>query len=122
MLLCDQEAALDQLIGLLEAPILVLDDAVAVVPHAIQVGEDFAPIRVTQTGQARNLPAHARDKRAALVEAVTVDEHVLGLEMEDVRAELADETALVDHQPDQVRRVVVEPDGPAPLLEDAAPD
>src|SRR5687768_4346899 len=117
-----QEAALDQLVGALEAAVLVLDDAVAVVADSVEIGEDLAPVGVAQAGQARDLPAHARRHRPALVQPVTVDEHVLRLEVEDVRAELADEAALVDHQPNEVRRVVVEPDRAAPLFDDPTPD
>src|SRR4051812_32134283 len=119
---CEQETPLDQGVGRFEAPILVLDDAVAVIADAVEVAEDLGPRRVAQAGQARDLPADARRHGAALIQTVAVDLNVLGLEMEYVVAELADEAALVDHQPDQVRRVVVEPDRAAPLLDDAAPD
>ena len=61
-------------------------------------------------------------EHAALVEALAVDRQVLGLDVEDVRPELPDEPRDVDHLEDQVRRVEVEPDRAAPLLEDPAPD
>ena len=42
--------------------------------------------------------------------------------MQHVRAELADEARLVDHLPDEMRRIEVHADIAAPGLEDAAPD
>src|SRR5689334_12224971 len=39
----DEEAALDQLVGPLEAPVLVLDDAVACEPRPVQLAEHDVP-------------------------------------------------------------------------------
>ncbi len=61
-----QEAALDELVGLLEVAILVLDDHVAVVAGAPQGGEQHAPVDVAEPRQARDLPAdpEREDRRA----------------------------------------------------------
>ena len=61
-----QEAALDQVVGPLEVPVLVLDDDVAVVAGAVQRGEERRPVDVAEAGQARDLPADAdRERRRA---------------------------------------------------------
>src|SRR5512142_2832709 len=43
-----------------------------------------------------------------IVQTFTVDVQVLGVDMEDAAAELADDPLIVDHLQDQVRRVEVE--------------
>ena len=91
-----------ELVGLLEVAVLVLDDHVAVVAGAPQRGEQGAPVDVAEPGQARDLPADAHREDAALVEALAIDHQVLGLDVEDVRPELADEARDVDHLEDQV--------------------
>src|SRR6476646_4706733 len=118
----EQEPALDEVIGLLEVAILVLDDHVAVVAGTPQGGEQGSPLDVAETRQARDLPADPHREDAALVEPLAVDEQVLGLDVEDVRTELADEPRDVDHLEDQVRRIEVDPDRAAPFLEDPPPD
>src|SRR5687767_1533738 len=117
-----QESALDQLVAAFELPVLMLDDDRAVISSAVECGEYDAPVNITQARHARNLPPHAGRDAPALVETVAVDHHVLRLHVQDMGPELADEAGLVDHQPDQMRRVVVEPDIAAPRLDDAAPD
>ena len=65
----EQEAALDEVVGLLEVAVLVLDDHVAVVAGTPQRGEEVAPVDVAETGQPRDLPADPDREDAALVEA-----------------------------------------------------
>ena len=117
-----QETALDQLVAALELPVLMLDDDRPVIASAVECGKYDAPVNIAQARHARNLPSHAGRDATALVEAVAVDHHVLRLHVQDMGTELADEASLVDHQPDQMRRIVVEPDIAAPRLDDAAPD
>src|SRR6476661_1166205 len=117
----DQEPLLDLLIGALEPAVLVLDDAVALVPLAIQLAVDDAPVDLSEARDARDLPAHPHRHDAALIEAIAVDHQVLRLVVQHVRPELLEEPLDVDHLEDQVRRVEVEPDRVAPLLEDAPP-
>src|SRR6478609_2829282 len=117
----EAETSLDALVRALEIAVLVRDDHVPVVPRAIERREQDAPVHLAEAGQSRDLPADPLREDAAFVEALTVDHQVLGLHVEDVRAELADETRDVDHLEDQVRRVEVEPDAAAPGLEDPAP-
>src|SRR2546422_822982 len=69
----DQEPLLDLLVSSLEAAILVLDDAVALVAGAIQLAVDHAPVDVPEAGDPRDLPAHAHRHDPALVETVPVD-------------------------------------------------
>src|SRR6478752_364358 len=114
----EQEPALDLLVGALEIAVLVLDDHVAVVAGPPEGGEQVAPLDVAEAREAGDLPADAHREHAALVEALAVDGQVLGLDVVDVRPELADEPRDVDHLEDQVRRVEVQPDRPLPVLED----
>jgi hypothetical protein len=100
----------------------VLDDHVAVEARSPQAGEQRGPLDVAEPGQARDLPADPEREHAAFVEGLPVDRQVLGLHVEDVRPELPDEPRDVDHLQDEVRRIEVEPDRAAPLLEDPAPD
>src|SRR6187401_202595 len=117
----EDETSLDALVGAFEIAVLVLDDDVAVVPRPIERREHRAPVDLAEARQSRDLPADPLREDAALVEALAIDHQVLGLHVQDVRAELADETRDVDHLEDQVRRVEVEPDAAAPGLENAAP-
>src|SRR3954453_23869066 len=117
----EQEPALDQVVGLLEIAVLVFDDHVAVVAGAPEGGEQRSPLDVAETGQSRHLPADTHREDAPIEKALAVDPKVLGLDVEDVRAELADEPRDVDHLENQVRRVEVEADRPARFLEDPAP-
>ena len=117
-----RKSALHLLVAALEAAVLVLDDHRAVVAGAVEAGEEAGPVDLAEARHARHLPADAGGEDAALVEAVAVDHQVLGVDVQHVRAELADEAGLVDHLPDEVRRVEVHADVAAPGLEDAAPD
>src|SRR3954454_18520697 len=110
----EQEPALYEVVGLLEIAILVFDDHVAVVSGTPEGGEQRSPLDVAETGQAGHLPADAHREDAALVQTFAVDPEILRLDMEDVRAELADEARYVEHLEDQVGRVEVQPDRPAP--------
>src|SRR3954469_6638661 len=104
----DQETLLDLLISSLEPPVLVLDDAVALVALAVQLAVHDAPVDLAETGDARDLPAHAHRHDSALVQPVAVDHQVLRLVVKDVLAELLQEAPDVDHLEDQVARVEVE--------------
>src|SRR3954466_12694243 len=117
----EEEPAFDEVVGLLEVAVLVLDDDVAVIAGPPQRTEQAVPFDVSEPWQAGDLPADAHREDPPFVEALAVDEQVLGLDMEDVGPELSDEPGDVDHLEDQVRRVEVEPDRAGPLLQDAAP-
>src|SRR4051812_42453780 len=117
----DQEPLLDLLVAPLEPPVLVLDDAVALVALAVQLAVHDAPVDLAEPGDARDLPADAHRHDSALVEAVAVDHQVLRLVVKDVLAELLQEAPDVDHLEDQVARVEVEPHGVRPELEDPPP-
>src|SRR3954466_11033369 len=86
-----EEPAFDEVVGLLEVAILVLDDDVAVISGPPQRPEQAVPLDVPEPRPSRDPQADAHREHAALVEALTVDEQVLGLDMEDVRPEFADE-------------------------------
>src|SRR5450759_2540544 len=117
----DEEPLLDLVVGALEAAILVLDDAVSLEARPVELREDRGPVHFAESRYSGDLPAHAHREDAALVEPVAVDHQVLGLEVEDVGAELLEEPAHVDHLEHEVRRVEVEPDRIAPQLQDSAP-
>src|SRR5688572_20953657 len=89
-----EEAALHEVVVALEVAVLVLDDHVPVVAGPPQRGEDPVPWRLAKARQSRDLPAHPARQHAALVEPVAIDLDVLGLDVEDVRAELTDEALL----------------------------
>src|SRR5690242_98759 len=75
----DQESLLDLFVGALESPVLVLDDAVALVALAVELAVDDAPVDLTEARDARDLPAHPHRHDAALIEAVAVDHQILRL-------------------------------------------
>jgi len=100
----------------------VLDDDGAVVAGPVEAGEEARPVDLAEAGHPRHLPADAGGEDAVVVEAVAVDHQVLGVRVEDVGTELAEEAGLVDHLPDEVRGVEVHADIAAPGLEDAPPD
>src|SRR6185295_14346173 len=104
----DEEALLDLVVAALEAAVLVLDDAFALVPGPVELGEDGRPVDLAEAGDPGDLPADAHREDAPLVEPVAVDHEVLGLVVEDVRPELLEEPADVDHLEDEVARVEVE--------------
>src|SRR5690242_18447881 len=80
----DEEALLALLVGALEPPVLVLDDAVALVALAVELAVDDPPVDLPQARDPRDLPAHAHREHAVLVQAVPVDHQVLRLVVEDV--------------------------------------
>src|SRR5258705_13839951 len=73
----EEEPPLDELVGLLEVMILVLDDHVAVVARPPECAEQLVPLDVAETRQPRHLPADAHREDAALVEPFAVDPEVL---------------------------------------------
>src|SRR6185312_1625189 len=87
----DEKALLDLLVGPLESPVLVLDDAVALVALAVELAVDDAPVDLAEARDPRDLPAHPHGHDPALVQSVAVDHQVLRLVVEDVRAELLEE-------------------------------
>src|SRR5690349_3135797 len=74
----DQEALLDLLVGALEAPVLVLDDAVAGIAGPIELAVNDAPVDLAETGDPGDLPAHPHRQDPVLVEPVAVDHQILG--------------------------------------------
>src|SRR4029450_8198899 len=53
----EQEAALDELLVALEAPVLVLDREDVVVPHRVERGDEAVPLHLAEARQAGELPA-----------------------------------------------------------------
>src|SRR5882757_3238845 len=100
----------------------MLDDDRTVISSPIEAGKDPAPVNVPQPRHARHLPAYASGKDSALVQTIMINHQVLGMDMQHVAAEFADETLLVDHLPDEMRGVEVHADVTAPGFQDAAPD
>ena len=96
--------------GPLERAVLVLDRDDAVVADAVELPDEAAPVDLAEPGQPRDLPAHPLRRRPVAVEAVPVDLHVLRVDVEDARGVVAHGALVVDHQPDEVRRVEVEPE------------
>src|SRR5688500_15701967 len=99
----DEEAALHELLGALERSILVLDGDNAVVADPVELREEPIPAHLAEAGEAGNLPAHPLRGGAVPVEAVAVDLHVLRVDVEDARGVVADDSLVVDLEPDEVR-------------------
>ena len=118
---CQLEAPLHQFVRALPLPVLVLDAAHVVVPGPVEGGEQPVPGNLTQSGEAGDLPADPGGEDAVLVQPVLVDLQVLGVEVVEAVAELIHRRLDVDHLPDEVRRVEVEPDRLSELLEHGAP-
>src|SRR3954447_15209785 len=117
----DQEALLHLVVAALEPPVLVLDDAVALVAGPVELAEHDRPVDLTEARDARDLPAHPHRQDSALVQPVPIDHQVLRLEVEDVRGELPEEPLDVDHLEHEMRRVEVEAHRVRPLAEDPPP-
>src|SRR5205814_1411916 len=71
-------------------PVLDLDAHGPLVAGVGQGREQGAPLHVTQARQLRRVPAQAQDAHG--VQAVAVDARVLGVDVDDPRAEVADAT------------------------------
>src|SRR5437667_7434827 len=104
----DQESALDQVEVALKLAVLVLDRDDPVVPDRVQRADEPVPAHLAETGQPWHLPSDAGGQHAVLVELIPVDLHVLGVDVEDARSEIAERARVVDELPHQVRRVEVE--------------
>src|SRR4029078_9772060 len=83
----EDETPLDALVRALEIAVLVLDDHVPVVPRSIERRDHEAPVHLAESGQSRDLPTDPLREDAAFVKALAVDHQVLGLHVQDVRAE-----------------------------------
>src|SRR6478735_2526223 len=86
----DEEAALDEVLGLLEGPVLVLDRDDAVVADPVELREKAVPANLAESWEAWDLPAHAERDDAVAVEALAVDLHVLRVDVEEPRGVVAD--------------------------------
>src|SRR5215213_9729108 len=106
----DQEAALDELLGSFEAPVLVLDGHNVVVADGVQRRDEPRPVHLAEPGDARYLPADPARQRAVTVEALAPDLEILRVRVEDPLREVVNRPLVVDHQPHQVRRVEIEPE------------
>src|SRR6478735_588016 len=104
----DEEAALDEVVGLLEGPVLVLDRDDAVVADPVELREEAVPSHLAESWEAWDLPAHAERDDAVAVEAVAVDLHVLRVDVEEPRGVVADDALVVDPEPNEMGRVEVE--------------
>jgi FHS family glucose/mannose:H+ symporter-like MFS transporter len=104
----EKESALHQLERALELSVLVLDRNHPVVVDGVERGHEPVPAHLAKPGQARHLPSHPERQHAVLVEAVAVDLHVLGVDVEDPGGEVAHSARVVDELPDQVRGVEVQ--------------
>ncbi len=94
----------------LEAAVLVLDRDHVVVADRVQRGDEPPPVDLAEAGQPRHLPADAAREGAVAVEAVAPDLEILRVRVEDAVGEVVDGALVVDLQPDEVRRVDVEPE------------
>ena len=97
----EQEPALDEVVGLLEVAVLVLDDHVAVVAGAPQRGEQRRPLDVAETRAVAGPASRSPSRRRRARTGPRGRSEVLGLDVEDVRPELADEPRDVDHLEDR---------------------
>src|SRR5262245_15875663 len=87
--------------------ILDLDAHRAVVAGVGQRGKQRAPGDIAQARQLRRVPAQPHD--ADFIQLRRVHARVLGVEMNDALAELANAGHAIDVLPDEVRRIEIEP-------------
>src|SRR5213075_2601985 len=106
----DQEAAFYELVVALERAVLVLDGDDLVVADRVQSGKEALPADLAETRQPGHLPADPERQDAVAVQALAVDLHVLGVDVEDPVGVVVDDPLVVDHLPDEVRGVQVEPE------------
>ena len=106
----NEEAALDELLVALEAPVLVLDRDPAVVADRVERGHEPRPVHFSEPGQSRHLPADPDGEGAVAVEPVSPDFQILRMHVEDPVGEVVDRPLAVDHQPHEVRGVEVQPE------------
>src|SRR5947207_240349 len=92
--------------GALVGAVFDFDADGAVVAGVGEGGEELAPVHVAEPRQFRLVPAEPEG--ADFVETVAVDPLVLGVDVDDVRAELADGPGAVDELPYKVRRIEVQ--------------
>src|SRR5262245_34877681 len=78
---------------LLVGPVLGLDADWAVVTRVGQGTEEPAPVHVAQARQLWGVPPQAQD--ATIVEHVGIDPRVLGMDMDDAFAEVADAPSII---------------------------
>src|SRR5262249_24764531 len=117
------EGGLAALEAALVGAVLDLDADRAVVADVGQNREERVPVDVAEAGQLRRVVLERRGLDADLVQSMLVEAYVLGVDVEEAVAELAQRREVVDVQPDAVRRVEVQPEALArDLLEHAAPD
>src|SRR5215211_5820927 len=107
---CKQEAALDELLVALEATILMLDREHVVVADGVQGGDEATPLHLAEAGEPRHLPADPAGEGPVAVEPVAPHLEVLRMGVEDPVGIVVDGPLVVDHQPDEVRGVDVEPE------------
>ena len=98
----------DELEVAFEVAVLVLDRDDPVVADRVERADETIPPNLAEPWEARHLPADAQRHHALLVQPVAVDLHVLGVDVEDARRELADRARVVDELPDEVRGVEVQ--------------
>src|SRR5579862_91168 len=104
----DQKPALHFFLSSFERAVFVLDAEHVIVAHFVQCRDEARPIDFAQSGQARNLPAHAEARDAALVKLLAVDAHVFGVHVKNARFEFVHRADAVDELPDQMRGVEIQ--------------
>src|SRR5262249_55764013 len=80
--------------------ILDLDAYRPAITHVSQDREEGPPVDVAQPRQLRRVPAQSVD--ADRVQPVLIDPRVLGVDVDDLLAEVADAADVIDVLPDQV--------------------
>src|SRR5690606_21584455 len=90
-----QKAPFHLVVTPLELPVFVFDDHWAVIAYSVEPGKEPAPVDLAKPRHARDLPANPDRHYTVLIEPVTIDHQVLGMDVQHVRSELADEAILV---------------------------
>jgi hypothetical protein len=86
----------------------VLDRDGAVVADGVQRRQESRPVDLAEAGQSRHLPADPAREGAVAMQPVAPHLEVLRMHVEDPIGEVVDGALVVDHQPDEVRRVEVQ--------------
>src|ERR1035437_529489 len=87
---CYPERLLPPFQRLAECVVLDLDAHWAVVANLVKRRHESGPVDVAQSRDARRVPLSWKGENAHFVQAVHVDAHVLGMEVEELMLELAE--------------------------------
>src|SRR4051794_38075754 len=88
----------------------MLDTDDEVVPNFVKCRGEGRPVHIAKSGKFRNCPAETATERPVLIEQFTVDAHVFSMHVKDAVGEIVNGTDRIDKLPDEMGRIVIEPE------------